>query len=1337
MSVDEFVRLPKFTGKNFQGWKRQVQVVLSSKGLLEALSLGYLETKPEDEMSAAKSKDEKAQAVLFTAMSPAIVEEIVSCETAAAIWERLLLIYENSSDVNVERLLHEFYVYMKPNSMSMAQHIAHIDSLALQLKQVNEPQSERAIMSKMLNSLPDTYSGIKTAWDSTHPDHKTKQALVNRLIKEEVKGRHDVTKGESKEMVMIARGQTQRKGLNKKKGSKCFNCGSLDHWARECPKPKRPRPRNDENQQKEASRDALIMTIVSSFNNESRWLMDSGASFHVCQRREKFDHYEDHNQQLKVGGGHVNAIGRGTVNLRCIVPSGTREITLRNVLHIPNMGINLFAQNRAQMAGFVIKGHGSRTLVCKGEEVVASGLINPKNAMTFLELEEDDTSAMVLRPNRTIEDWHQTLGHANIKVIEEMAKKNLVEGLKISHTSDNLCEVCPLGKGTRACHTHESSIEAKQVGDHIDMDLVTSNDETIGGKKYALICKDRYSGYSHVFLMKTRNENEAYEKLQEYLATFDCESGNRVKLIRTDNGSEFIGERIRVLCAIEHCLLDFAAPRCPEQNGAAERNNRTLVETARTVMSANPHLPYGLWGEALNTAVYVRNRIPKTGNDKSPFELYFGRKPRVDHIVPFGTEVHSLINDRRTAKFDPKTEAGYVVGFTNRSNTYRVFLPQYPKIKITCDVIFRKHGPAQRPSLAKKTKEEQVPVNVDKVNEETKVPEIQNTVNETMNSSQADEDSEIESPSFSIITNAQADDVARLNDVESRSAVDRYFDWFLSSIRNSGENVDHGMIAFSEDEPRTFSEAISGPNANEWKQAIKSELDAHSKNETWAICSRPKTGTTLSVKWIFKLKKDQHGNIMRYKARLVARGYEQKKGIDYTETFAPVARSESIRILLSIGAAKNMFVERFDVSTAFLYGKIEEEIYVEPPEGIKINQDKCLKLNKALYGLKQAPKVWNSTFNDVIKDIGFVSIASDPCIYIDQKNRRYLALYVDDGLVLGLDQKSCLSVIHELNKHFETKRVNGIEFLGIEINQTKTGVHLSQQKYIKEMLKQFKMEDCSEAITPLADFKMLFEKNNEPSFQGPYRSAIGSLLYAALCTRPDILYATILLSRFNENPKLIHWVAVKRIMRYLKKTQTVGLMFEKSRNEVEIKAYADADWGSDPKERKSTSGVLVTICDSPVIFVSKQQSTVAQSSSEAELIAANEATKEIAWLTTFLKELKIDHTKPKLFVDNMGAIHMTKNNEVRRKSKHIDLKYHYVRLKYLEGLFDIVYVNTADQKADFLTKPLCGPQLHKLMKLSNVIALPGNQHPEAKDNIQSYAAVTGLRRGAKDSNPAT
>ena len=1296
MPNEDYVRLPRFDGRNFGLWKRQVTIVLKSKKLLDCII-------PDDGKTVSDARDNQAQAILFSAMEQSVIQKVITCNTAYEVWERLLAVYENTSPASVGKVLRDYYSYEKDPTDDMATHISKVESLAIQLEEVGEPQTEVSVMAKLLHSLPDSYDYFKEAWNSVHPTLQTKTTLVSRLLSQDRPEKAD----EVKNAALLLRDRPQPKGGRKKVSNKgrmkkvqCYGCKEYGHYRRDC------------KNKKESSPPATVSNVMSyalSVKDGSEkndfWIVDSGASRHICCRKEWFSSLSCHSERLQVANQQlVEAIAVGTVIMRAKVGNTSSLLTLDEVLYVPEMTQNLLSSVVAYKKGvFTTMVKEGYQLNCRGK-IIGMCPYSESIGLFVLDAKVVFNSAMIITTKRSLSDWHATLGHADPSMVKKMAASGSVEGLELVNGGENpKCSTCPAGKATRAPHPESSRPKPNQVGDIVDGDLFGPMTKiSISKKKYALLLKDRFSSYTHAYSLKTKDETHL--ALQNFFGTFERESGQRVKVLQVDNGSEFSGAKVKLLCDVEQVGIEFSAPYTPEQNGHAERNNRTMIETARTML-VDSGQDRELWDEALAAAVYVRNRVLRKDRDVTPFEAYFKRRPFVGHLVPFGTEVHSLINDRRVlGKFDSKTEAAIIVGFSERRNTYRLYIPGTKKVKWSCDVIFRGHS-NRKSNNAEHPEPKDTPVSLgpSDCSDQMEVAQVRpgNELDAPHNDYEQIEDfgpidlgdqEEIDSPSFSTLS---AGEGAEMNvglggEDESRNS------WRIIPGLYSC------MGTVSSQEPRNFGEAISGPNREEWKKAIRDELLAHQANNTWSIVPRPSCGLTLTAKWVFKLKRDADGTIERFKARLVARGFQQREGIDFHETFAPVARSESIRVLFAIAAMKDLHLERFDVSTAFLNGKVDQELLIEPPEGVETKPGECLRLNKALYGLKQAPMIWNSCFDTAIRKIGFKPLKADPCVYLDEERNRILAVYVDDGIVIGPSKNSCVQLIQSLNNSFVTKRIEGDVFLGLQILRDNNGIHLNQKRYIGDMLSRYQMMDCSPVTVPMVDAKSLVKDDQSEKVDAPYRAAVGSLLYAALATRPDILYPTILLSRFNNAPKQRHWVAVKRILRYLKGTDDVGLSFKAEKGKVSVEAYSDADWAGAAADSHSTTGVIVFLCGSPVIFVSRLQETVALSSTEAEFIAAYEAAKEISWLSTLLRELKIDFEKPSLFLDNKSTIHLIKNRDVKRRTKHIKIKFHYVREEYLSGSFDLEHVGTKEQRADFLTKQLPGPQLDKLLRLCNV-----------------------------------
>ena len=376
-------------------------------------------------------------------------------------------------------------------------------------------------------------------------------------------------------------------------------------------------------------------------------------------------------------------------------------------------------------------------------------------------------------------------------------------------------------------------------------------------------------------------------------------------------------------------------------------------------------------------------------------------------------------------------------------------------------------------------------------------------------------------------------------------------------------------------EPSKFDEAMMDPD---WLSAMLEELNQFERNKVWSLVDRPdpKKHNIIGTKWIFRNKQDEDGLVVRNKARLVAQGYTQIEGIDFGETYAPVARLESIRVMLAFANHNDILLYQMDVKSAFLNGEIEEEVYVKQPPGFEDpkNPDMVYKLHKALYGLKQAPRAWYDTLKDFLLKKGFKPGTTDPTLFTRSYNGELFVcqIYVDD-IIFGCTNPDISEEFAKMmSKKYEMSMMGELKFfLGLQIRQQKNGTFISQEKYLKDCLKKFDLIKCKTVKTPMPTSGFLdADEKGKPFDQKKYRSMIGSLLY--LCaSRPDIMLAVCICARFQANPKESHHVAVKRILRYLAHTPSLGLWYPKG-TQFDLVGYSDSDWAGDRVDRKSTSG---------------------------------------------------------------------------------------------------------------------------------------------------------------------
>jgi hypothetical protein len=512
------------------------------------------------------------------------------------------------------------------------------------------------------------------------------------------------------------------------------------------------------------------------------------------------------------------------------------------------------------------------------------------------------------------------------------------------------------------------------------------------------------------------------------------------------------------------------------------------------------------------------------------------------------------------------------------------------------------------------------------------------------------------------------------------------------------------MLIHSYHEPTSFKEAKDHPH---WIEAMKIELEALNKAQTWSIIPQPLGKKAIGCRWVYKVKTKCDGSLERYKARLVAKGYAQEYGIDYEETFAPVARMTSVRTLIALASIKQWPIYQLDVKNAFLNGNLCEEVLMDPPPGLEIGKGNILKLNKALYGLKQAPKAWYDLFSKVVLDNGFSSCYTDTALFVKSSNEyiTILLLYVDDMIITGNDKKGIDLIKNILKKNFDMSDLGFLRyFLGIEVAYSPKGYVLSQMKLASDIIARSGLTDDKRVETPeVINAKMRANDGTPLADPTPYRQLIGSLTYLSI-TRPDISHAVHSASQFQTAPTTTHMAAVMRIIRYLKDSITKGV-FLSSSSPLTLLAYTDSDWGGNPDDRISTTGYCVFLGESLISWRCKKQRKVSLSSTEAEYRAMATTTTEIIWLRSLLKDMGVSFSTPsKLCCDNKSSIYIASNHTFHERTKHIEMDCHYVRDEFLRGTIQLPYVPTEYQLADFFTKALPSPRFYFLLSKLSVIS---------------------------------
>ncbi len=500
---------------------------------------------------------------------------------------------------------------------------------------------------------------------------------------------------------------------------------------------------------------------------------------------------------------------------------------------------------------------------------------------------------------------------------------------------------------------------------------------------------------------------------------------------------------------------------------------------------------------------------------------------------------------------------------------------------------------------------------------------------------------------------------------------------------------------FYSDSPNSYEEAIRCTNKKYWINAIKDELNNLYSNKIMTFVPKVPPGKNIiSTKWVFATKRDSNNFIYKYKARLIARGFRQKWGIDYDLTYSPTLNIDSLKLIFALSAAFHWDIFQLDIKAAYLNAPLDKDIYTTIPKG-DINFERGYwKLNKALYGLKQSGRQWYETIRKFLISNNFEQIKAEQCIFkytVYNITKCIIGLYVDDMVIAG-ETKYIKEIITKIKRKFKISNCGPIEYiLGIKVEKQNNSYIISQKSYIENMLDKFNINNTRKRKTPCTGDNDISE-NKKPFDKTTYKSAIGSLIYLSKCTRPEISFAVNKASRKCEQPTISDWNKVINILKYINSTKDYKIKYD---GKGELVAYTDSDFAGDKTDRKSTSGGIILMGNSPICWISKKQSCVATSTAEAEYISTSESVKKILWLRNIIKEILNKKLNITIYTDNQASKCIMENGEINTKLKHIDVRYHFNRDNILKKRINLKYIDTENMLADILTKDSNGTKIQR------------------------------------------
>lgn len=1253
-------------------WTIKMKYVLTSKKLFSVIETAPGASATEEQ----KESDTMAKTVLALCVADHHLVTVDKAANAKAAWDALMDIYKSNTAAQLQRTRREFNTLKLEGNESITDYIARAQTLRARLEASSQKIDDKTVIITILDGLPSGYSAISTFIENntTMPSLSEVQGMLLRT-EEKLKLSQPKNKRGNEDNAYNASSYTKKE---------CHYCKKKGHFIKEC----RKRIADEKKARQAGTKPpagppkehvALAASSGSPYSNTT-WVIDSGSDRHITCDLDLLSEVEPlQDCTIRWGNGSSSTATSQGVTYLGYTPRG-QLIEMSHVLYVPEAKVNLLSVAQAGRQGVKFEFSDTSCSILSGSgDLVATAY--------------REGSAYVLRPNmiqsmnhsyigvttkETPQLWHRRavhLGMDNLARMTTMVKGMAITSDQVKEVAAEPCEACFKGKQTRLPFG-DSQTSTTSPMELVHMDVCGPMDPTLGGARYVATFLDDYSGLSVAEPLKTKGE--VVDAVKRVIPFLETQSGKTLKIVRTDNGGEYINDSLRQFFASKGVCHQTTVPYTPQQNGKAERLNRTNMEKALSIL-AEANLPKALWGEAYMAANYVRNRSPVKGKAATPWELFFNKQPDVSNLRVWGSKAYVHIPVEHRRKLDYKSEVGYMVGYAANSKGWRVWMGGDTVI-VSRDVYFDERPTSTAPV-------ESIMANPDIQGQSKTNPAPPDPAGDTDSDyAPSEHHSEDGAEPDGDQAEPAGDQPGRRTSTRANKGQPGKPYWMVTAASTTG----------GAGEPTTYKQALASEDAPFWRGAMDEEMESLLANNTFVLSKAPDGVKPLGLKWVYKIKRDTAGNIERYKARIVAKGYEQQYGIDYDEVFAPVSKYATLRTLLAKAAAEDLELDVIDIKTAFLQGNLEEDIWVEQPPGYELGEPgMSLKLNKSLYGLKQAPRCWHQRLHQELLAMDFKVSEADPGLYIstDPKVTAYILVYVDDLALATKGEEAKSKIKTSLLKVFDGRDLGPINsYLGISVQRDRSAksITISHQRMVNDLVSKYGLEDSNPRRLPLSASSLVGISEEPLDLKlFPYRQLVGSLMHLAVTVRPDISYAVGALARHMAAPTSTHWLAAKGVLRYLAGTLNLGITFGGSADtSLELQGYCDADYAGDTDTRKSTTGYVFLLNSGAVSWQSKRQPTVAASTTEAEYMAAASAIKEALWLRKLLSDLQLGSGTISIFADNQSAIKLLRNPIITGRAKHIDVMHHFARERVLRKEVKVSYISTDAMLADVFTKVL-------------------------------------------------
>ena len=1095
------------------------------------------------------------------------------------------------------------------------------------------------------------------------------------------------------------------------------------------------------------------------------FIADSGATSHMRNSLHGMYGLKDWEVEVKVGNSStMKSQQKGDFQGLVTQKDGTTSsIVMKDVLYVPDLWVNLLSITRAishpnvQLSGIknVISLRNGQEQITFDQKLTNGSKTGWLWGVQIIPIDSETGEEMInlTTESQSYQYIHGVLGHPNEKVTKATAKKL---GIRIKDSPPTVCIDCVKSKTRKKNIAKSTENHATEKGERIAIDISSIKARSYGGTKYWLMVQDEFTGYIWSRFLKQKSElpQEMFKLLHFIQKVFNI----TIKNLRCDNSGE--NESFKTMMDETkgfNINFEFTAPYTPEMNGKIERKFATLYGKARSMLNAArlpENMRKGLWAQCAKIASQLENIIVSNEGELSPAEKFHGENPRWSNCLRTFGEVAILTDDKHRKIKGKLADRGYpaiFVGYPDNqpSDVYEFMKLSNRSIVKSRNVYWLKqsYGTYKKITqvnvLSIDDDNEDGDVQTNEVFEAGRMNEVMGDLNNPMIISEDDGGYDDEE------SIAETEDTRSINDDDSEDSRKIRLNTQVHQLTTSYnpdpmkvhlENIEIAVIADEQlalvagftdgnDDPVNYTQVKKHRDKEEWWKAMCTEFQNIEKKDVWEVVDKstvPENRQIIGNRWVYAKKDDG-----RFGARTVAKGYSQIPGKDFQENHAPVVNDTTFHLVLCWMMLHKLEAGQFDIETAFLYGDLDEEIWMEFPEGYEryleqIHQVytdpaiQCVRLKRALYGLVQAARQWWKKFREKMLALNFKASEADPCLFIRTNPNNevisFVILYVDDGGIIGT-QDTIDELVSGLSEEFKVKYLGDMEyFVGCRLirNKERDTLWIHQPKLIKnlklhfgELVKSVKFYATPAIARSVVVRPTVTDARLSIEDQSKYRSGVGMLLYLVKHSRPDISNAVRELSKVADGATQDHWKALLRVIKYVLSTETHGLKIKPSVKETfYMEGISDSEYAGDKDSRISVYGYILYFCGAPIAWKSKAGKSVTLSSTEAEYVASSEIAKEVIFVRNILESVGIKIELPiKIRVDNVGAIYLANNYATSQRTKHIDVRAHFLR-EYIEnGVLKVEFIRTEDNDADIFTKNTADELFH-LHARKNVEVIP-------------------------------